>query len=152
MYMGTKGGLNATHLMLLRENSRAAWLLMSGDLYSSQPPPPARPKVWVPSTSHPIEDALLQFAILGARVPEVRKAFRESMNVRSFSRYDIDANYPKGLPKSIYAINRQHLKDWHIVISLGDYSLARHDIKATEKYSGVDIEVRRTTHSRNRSV
>lgn len=144
-FMGTQGGINATYLMLLRENSRAAWMLMPGNLYDSKPPVLASPKVWVPSATHPLEDALLQFAVLGAKVPEVVAVFREFVKTRSVSRYDVDGAFPKGFPAQIYRANRTFLKDWHIVVNVGDYSLGRRDIESLEKYKRIDIEVRQTT-------
>ena len=65
--MGTQGGFNATYLMLPRENSRPAWMLMPGNLHGTEPPALGKPKVWVPTANHPTEDALLMFAILGAK-------------------------------------------------------------------------------------
>ena len=74
-FMGTQGGINATYLLLLRENSRPAWMLMPGNLYDSKPPVLSKPKVWVPTGNHPTEDALLMFAILGAKNHSVKAVF-----------------------------------------------------------------------------
>lgn len=144
-FMGTQGGLNATHLLLLRENSRPAWMLLPGNLYDSKPPVIGRSKVWVPSYPHPLEDALLLFAVMGAKVPEVRAVLGEFDKSRNRSRLDIDASFPKGFPREVYAASQKHLKGWHIVVSVGDASHAKKDIDALKKYKGIDIEVRETT-------
>jgi hypothetical protein len=144
-WIGTQGGLNATHLLLLRENSRPAWMLLPGNLYDSKPPELRRPKVWVPSYPHPIEDALLLFAVMGAKVPEVRAVLGEFEKSRNRMRLDIDAMFPKGFPRQVYAANQKNLKDWHVVVSVGDSSLAKKDLDALKKYKGLDIEVRETT-------
>lgn len=143
--MGTQGGLNATHLLLLRENSRPAWMLMPGNLYDTNPPQLDKPRVWVPSYPHPIEDALLLFAVMGARVPEVRAVLGEFEKSRNRVRLDVDAMFPKGFPRQVYAANQKHLKGWHVVISVGDGSHAKKDLGALERYSGLDVEVRETT-------
>lgn len=144
-WMGTQGGINATNLLLLRENSRPAWMLMPGNFYDSKPPVLGRPKVWVPSFGHPVEDALLLFAVMGARIPEVKAVLAEFDKSKSRNRLDVDSLFPKGFPKQVYAANRRHLKDWHVVVSVGDYSYAKRDLKALKKYEGLDIEVRQTT-------
>ena len=144
-WMGTQGGLNATHLMLLRENSRPAWMLMPGNLYDSKPPELSRPKVWVPSYPHPLEDALLLFAVMGAKVPEVRAVLGEFEKSRSLTRLDIDASFPKGFPRQVYVANQKHLKGWHVVVSVGYASHAMKDLDALKKYGGLNIEVRETT-------
>lgn len=144
-WMGTQGGLNATHLLLLRENSRPAWMLMPGNLYDSNPPELSRPKVWVPSHPHPVEDALLLFAVMGAKVPEVRAVLGEFEKSRNRTRLDIDASFPKGFPRQVYAASQKHLKDWHVVLSVGTASHANKDLDALKKYKGLDIEVRQTT-------
>ena len=152
MFMGTQGGLNATHLLLLRENSRPAWMLMPGNLYDSTPPELGRPKVWVPSFPHPLEDALLLFAVMGAKVPEVRAVLSEFDKSRNRSRLDIDASFPKGFPRQVYATNQKHLKGWHVVVSVGDASHAKKDLDALKKYKGLDIEVRETTSFQRRQI
>jgi hypothetical protein len=144
-WTGTQGGLNATHLLLLRENSRPAWMLMPGNLYDSKPPELSRPKVWVPSFPHPLEDALLLFAVMGAKVPEVRAVLGEFEKSRSRNRLYIDESFPKGFPRQVYTANQKHLKGWHVVISVGDGSHAKKDFGALKKYKGLDIEVRETT-------
>lgn len=149
-WMGTQGGLNATHLMLLRENSRPAWMLMAGNLYDSKPPELGRPKVWVPSYPHPIEDALLLFAVMGAKVAEVRAVLGEFEKSRNRTRLDIDASFPKGFPRQVYAANQKHLKDLHVVVSVGEGSHAKKDLDVLMKYKGLDIEVRETTSFQRR--
>jgi hypothetical protein len=150
-WMGTQGGMNATHLLLLRENRRPPWLLMPGNLYDSKLPEIGRPKVWVPSYPHPLEDALLLFAVMGAKVPEVRAVLGEFDKSRNRSRLDIDASFPKGFPREVYAANQKHLKGWHVVVSVGDASHAKKDLAALKKYKGLDIEVRETTSFQRRS-
>ena len=144
-WMGTQGGLNATHLLLLRENSQPAWMLMPGNLYDTKPPVLGKPKVWIPTHSHPMEDALLLFSVMGAKTPEVCAVFGEFNKSRGRTRLDLDSDFPKGLPRQIYATNQRHLKGWHIVANIGDYSFAKKDLAALRKYKGVDIEIRRTT-------
>ena len=144
-WMGTQGGLNATHLLLLRENSRPAWMLFPGNLYDAKPPQIGRPKVWIPSYKHPIEDALLLFAVMGAKVPEVRAVLGEFDKSPSRTRLDIDEKFPNGFPKQVYVANQRHLKGWHVVVSAGDGSHAKKDLDALKKYKGLDIEVRETT-------
>lgn len=150
--MGTQGGLNATHLLLLRENSRPAWMLLPGNLYDSKPPVIGRSKVWVPSYRHPLEDALLLFAVMGAKVPEVRAVLGEFDKSRNRSRLDIDASFPKGFPREVYAANQKHLKGWHFVVSVGDASHAKKDIDALKKYKAIDIEVRETTRFQRSAI
>jgi hypothetical protein len=144
-FMGTQGGINATHLLLLRENSRPAWMLMPGNLYDSIPPLLGKPKVWVPTANHPAEDALLMFAILGAKNRSVKTAFEQFGNSRARNRLDLDDLFGKGVPKEVYAACQRHLVDWHVVVSVGSYSLAKRDLSALKKYKKLDIEIRETT-------
>lgn len=144
-WMGTQGGLNATHLLLLRENSRPAWMLLPGNLYDSAPPQLGRPKVWVPTGSHPLEDALLLFAVMGAKVPEIRAVLGEHEKSRRRTWLDLDARFPRGLPRQVYSANRRHLKGWHVVVNVGDYSYAKKDLASLKKYVGLDIEIRKTS-------
>jgi hypothetical protein len=141
-WMGTQGGINATHLMLLRENSRPAWMLLPGNLYDTKPPTIGPAKVWVPTAKNPIQDALLLFAVLGAKVPEVRAVLNEFEKSRSKNRLDLDDKFPRGLPKQVYEACQRHLKDWHVVASVGDYSLAKTDLAALRLYQNLTIEVR----------
>jgi hypothetical protein len=151
-WMGTQGGLNATHLLLLRENSRPKWMLMPGNLYDVKPPELSRPKVWIPSYSHPMEDALLLFAVMGAKVSEVRAVFGEFEKSRSRSRLDIDSSFPKGFPRQVYAVNQRYLQGWHVVASIGHTSHAKKDLDALRKYRGIDIEIRETTSFRRATL
>lgn len=144
-FMGTQGGINATHLLLLRENSRPAWMLMPGNLYDSKPPVLGKPKVWVPTANHPTEDALLMFAILGAKNLSVKAVFEEFEKSRTQNRLDLDDLFGKGLPKEVYAACQRHLANWHVVVSVGSYSLAKRDLSALKKYKKLDIEIRETT-------
>lgn len=146
-WAGTKGGINATHLLLLRENSRPAWMLLPGNLYDSNPPSIKSSKVWIPTQENPIQDALLLFAFLGAKVPEIRAVFNEFEKSRVKSRIDLPAKFPRGVPKSIYTASQRHLKGWHVVISAGSYSLAFRDLEVLSKYSGLNIEIRVTQKS-----
>jgi hypothetical protein len=148
--MGTNGGLNATHLMLLRENSRPAWMLLPGNLYDAKPPTIGPAKVWVPTLRRPIEDALLLFAILGAKVPEVRAVFNEFEKSRSKSRLDLSERFPRGLPRQVYEASRRHLDGWHVVVNIGDYSLATADVDELVKYRGLTVELRRTSPISNK--
>lgn len=149
-WVGNTDGINATHLLLLRENSRPAWMLMPGNLYDSTPPNLNRPKVWVPSSKHPVEDALLLFAVMGAKTPEVKAVFSEFVKSTSRARLDIDSNFPGGFPKQVYLANRRHLKDWKVIISMGNSSHANVDIAVLEKYKFIDFEVRTTLRSQLR--
>ena len=144
-WMGTQGGINATHLMLLRENSRPAWMLLPGNLYDTKPPTIGPAKVWVPTAKNPIQDALLLFAVMGAKVPEVRAVLNEFEKARSKNRLDLDDKFPRGLPKQVYEACQRHLKDWHVVVSVGDYSLAKRDLDSLKTYTGLNVEVRLST-------
>lgn len=144
-WMGTSGGINATHLMLLRENSRPAWMLLPGNLYDTKPPTIGPAKVWVPTPKRPLEDALLLFAVMGAKVPEVRAVFNEFEKSRGKSRLDLAERFPRGVPKQVYEASRRHLSGWHVVVNIGDYSLAVADVSELVKYPGLTIEVRRTS-------
>ena len=149
--MGTQGGINATHLLLLRENSRPAWMMMPGNLYDGEPPAPSKPKVWVPTVNHPTEDALLLFAILGAKNRDVKAVFDEFEKSRSRTRLDLDDIFANGVPIEIYEACQQHLSDWHVIVSVGSYSLARRDLSALKKYKNLDIEIRETTSVHDRA-
>ena len=144
-WIGTQGGINPSHLLLFRENSRPAWMLMPGNFHDSKPPQLGRPKVWVPSFPHPIEDALLFFSVMGVKVPEVKAVLGEFEKSRNRARFDIDSSFPKGLPRQVYQANQRHLKDWHVVVCVGSYSHAKYDLSALSKYRGIDVEVRETT-------
>jgi hypothetical protein len=151
-WAGTKGGINATHLLLLRENSRPAWMLLPGNLYDSNPPELTRPKVWVPSFKHPLEDALLLFAVMGAKIPEVKAVFSEFVKSVSRARFDVDSRFPSGFPKQVYLANRRHLKDWSVVVSVGNSSHANADLDVLEKYKAIDFEIRTTSQSQLRLI
>jgi len=151
-WMGTQGGLNASHLLLLRENSRPGWMLMPGNLYDSKPPQLDRPKVWVPSHLHPLEDALLLFAVMGAKVPEVRAVLGEFEKSRNRTRLDINALFPKGFPRQVYEANQKYLKGWHVAVSACNGSLAKKDLDALKKYKGIDVDVRETTSFQRRET
>jgi hypothetical protein len=143
-WMGTQGGINATHLLLLRENSRPAWMLLPGNFYDAKPPTIGPAKVWVPTLKRPIEDALLLFAVMGAKVPEVRAVFNEFEKSRGKSRLDLAEKFPRGVPKQVYEASRRHLKGWHVIVSAGDYSLAKIDLAALTRYRNLTVEVRTT--------
>ena len=143
-WMGTQGGINASHLLLLRENSRPAWMLLPGNLYDSEPPLIKSSKVWNPTLENPVQDALLLFAVLGAKVPEVRAVFNEFEKSRVKSRIDLGAKFPRGVPKSVYRASQRHLNGWHVIVSAGSYSLAFRDLEALSQYSGLNVEVRVT--------
>jgi len=148
-FMGTQGGINATHLLLLRENSRPAWMLMPGNLYDSKPPLLGKPKVWVPTANHPTVDALLMFAILGAKNHSVKAVFEEFEKSHTRNRLDLDDLFGKGVPKEVYAACQRHLADWQVIVSVGSYSLAKRDLSALKKYKHLDIEIRETTSIQN---
>lgn len=143
-WMGTQGGINATHLLLLRENSRPAWMLLPGNLYDAKPPTIGPVKVWVPTPKTPIQDALLLFAVMGAKVPEIRAVLNEFEKSRSKSRLDLAEKFPRGVPKQIHEACQRHLTGWRVVVSLGEYSLATTDLYGLSQYGGLSIEVRRT--------
>ena len=143
-WAGTQGGINARHLLLLRENSQPAWMLLPGNLYDTKPPIIGPSKVWNPTLENPIQDALLLFAVMGAKVPEVRAVFNEFEKSRDKSRLDLAAKFPRGIPKQIYAVSQRHLKGWHVVVSAGSYSLASRDLDVLSLYSGLNIEIRTT--------
>ena len=150
-FMGTQGGINPTHLMLLRENSRPAWMLMPGNLYDSEPPVLSKPKVWVPTAAHPIEDALVMFGVLGAKNRDIRTALDAVNTSRSRNRFDLDELFGKGLPVSVYTVCQRHLSDLHVILSVGRYSLAKRDLSALKKYKHLDIEIRETTSIQDRA-
>ena len=150
-FIGTQGGLNATTLLLLRENSRPAWMMMPGNLYDSKPPRLGKPRVWVPTSSHASEDALLMFAILEAKSPEVKAVFSEFEKSRDRNRLDLDRRFAKGLPKVVYTTCQNHLSGWHLIVSVGRYSLAKRDLAVLKKYRKLDIEIRETTSIQRRA-
>jgi hypothetical protein len=143
-WMGTQGGINATHLLLLRENGQPAWMLLPGNLYDAKPPTIGPAKVWVPTPKTPIQDALLLFAVMGAKVPEVRAVLNEFEKSRSKSRLDLTERFPRGVPKQVHDACRRHLTGWHVVVSLGDYSLAVRDLDTLPSYGGLNVEIRTT--------
>ena len=149
--IGTQGGINATYLLLLRENSRPAWMMMPGNLYDSEPPTLIKPKVWIPTANHPTEDAFLLFAVLGAKNSEIKAVFGEFEKSRSRSRLDLDELFGKGIPPEVYAACQRHLADWHVIVSVGDYSIAKRDLSALKKYKNLDIEIRETTSTQYRN-
>jgi len=144
-WMGTQGGINATHLLLLRENSRPAWMLLPGNLYDAKPPTIGPAKVWVPTPKTPLQDALLLFAVMGAKVPEVRAVLNEFEKSRSKSRLDLDEKFPRGVPRQVHDACRRHLTGWHVIANVGEYSLASRDLDVLSAYEGLNIEVRMTT-------
>lgn len=143
-WMGTQGGINASHLLLLRENSRPAWMLLPGNLYDAKPPTIGPAKVWVPTPKTPIQDALLLFAVMGAKVPEVRAVLNEFEKSRSKSRLDLAEKFPRGVPKQVHDACRRHLNGWQVVVSVGAYSLASTDLEALSSYGGLNLEIRTT--------
>jgi hypothetical protein len=124
---------------------------MPGNLYDSEPPVLGKPKVWIPTANHPTEDALLLFAILGAKNRDVKAVFDEFEKTRKRNRLDLDDLFARGVPIEIYEACQRHLSDWHVIISVGSYSLARRDLSALKKYKELDIEIRETTSIQNRS-
>lgn len=141
-WMGTQGGINATHLMLLRENGRPAWMLMPGNLHDANPPRIGRATVWTPTVDSPIQDALLLFAVMGAKVAEVRAVLNDFEGSRSRARLDLDQKFPRGLPRKVHKACQEHLTGWHMVVSVGSYSLAKRDLAALRAYPNLTIEVR----------
>ena len=141
-WVGGQNGINATFLLLLRENSRPSWLLMPGNFYDKKPPVIGSSKVWVPTQSSPTQDALLLFAVLGAKVPEVRAAFNNHEKSQKRNNLVLPESFPSGLPKDIYAKCQEHLIGWKVVISIGRHSLANEDIKELGSYKGLNIDVR----------
>jgi len=146
-WIGTTGGINPTHLMLLRENSRPAWLLLPGNLYDSKPPLIGPAKVWVPTPRNPVQDALLQFSVVGVKIPEIRAVLNEFEKSRSKSRLDLADRFPEGVPNEVYLAVKRHLVGWHVVLSVGANSLANEDLDQLSEYHGLNIDIRT---SRNR--
>jgi len=120
-------------------------MLLPGNLYAAKPPTIGPAKIWVPTPKRPVEDALLLFAVMGAKVPEVRAVFNEFEKSRSKTRIDLGDRFPRGLPKQVYQACQRHLKDWHLIVSVGEYSLAKADLSALTAYTGLNIEVRLTS-------
>jgi hypothetical protein len=143
-WIGTQGGINATHLLLLRENSQPAWMLLPGNLYDAKPLTIGPAKVWVPTPKTPIQDALLLFAVLGAKVPEVCAVMNEFEKSRSKVRLNLAQKFPRGVPKQVHSACQRHLKGWHVLVSVGDYSLAAKDLSALSAYGGLNLEIRTT--------
>ena len=144
-YGGTSGGLNATWLLLLRENSRPSWLLLPGNVYDEKPPPMRTRGVWIPSHDHPIEDALVLFAVQGAQHPEITAVFKEFVKQRSSKQLNVDQIYPDGFPDVVYKTCRRLLAGWHVVVNVGEYSHAQFDSSALDEYRAIDLEVRTTS-------
>jgi hypothetical protein len=82
------------------------------------------------------------FAVMGARVQEVRAVFNEFEKSRSKSRLDLDTKFPFGLPKEVYESCRRHLSGWHLVLSLGAGSLAHADVHELFSYNGLRVDIR----------
>lgn len=143
-WIGTQGGINATHLLLLRENSRPAWMLLPGNLHDKKLPTIGPAKVWVPTKQTPLQDALLLFAVMGAKVPEVHAVFNEFEKSRAKSHLDLAERFPRGVPKQIHEACRRHLRGWHVIVSVGSYSLAAGDLEALDSYTYLTSEVRIT--------
>jgi hypothetical protein len=135
--------------MLLRENSRPAWMLLPGNLHDSKPPLLKPARVWIPTPNNPVQDALLFFAVVGARVPEVRAVYGEFNKARVKNRVDLAEDFPQGLPKQIYETCQKHLKSLHVVVSVGNGSLALADLKALDRYTGLNLDIR-TSHKKLR--
>lgn len=144
-FMGTGGGLNPTWLLILRENSRPAWLLVPGNLYDSTPPVIGTPKVWIPSPDRPIEDALVMFAICGLEDTEVLSVLREYVVNQGLDSFDVGEVFPEGMPEAIYEIARRRLDGLHLVASVGEYSLASNNLEALDHYDGMTVEIRTTS-------
>jgi hypothetical protein len=143
-WAGTQGGMNASHLLLLRENSRPAWMLFPGNFHDSVPPVIQKPRVWFPTVENPLQDALLLFAVMGAKIPEVQAVFNEFEKSRSRARMNLVEKFPRGLPKEIYRSCQRHLIGWQATVSVGDYSLIAQDLDILKKYSGLRSEIRLT--------
>ena len=147
-FFGSSGGINATWLLLLRENSHPSWILLPANVYDEKPPLMRNRGVWVPSHDHPLEDALLLFAVQGAKHPEITAVFKEFVKQRSNRQFDISQSYPDGFPEVVYDTARRLLSGWQIVVSAGDYSHALFDVSALDHYRASDIEVRATSSRR----
>lgn len=111
-----------------------------------------RPQVWVLSNPGPLEDVLLLFSVMGSKVPEVRAVLGEFEKSRNRSGLDINASFPKGFPRYLYAANQKHLKGWHVVVSVGDPSHAKNEIQSLERYASKGIEFRETMRFQRRSI
>ena len=143
-FMGTSGGINATWLMLLRENSRPAWMLIPGNLHDSEPPNHQSPRVWVPSRDRSLEDALVMFAVCGAEDPSVIAMVRQFVAADSLDAIDVGVLFPDGLPDQIYEISYQALRNWHVIVSAGEYSLIARQMESLRSFTGLSIEARTT--------
>lgn len=144
-WIGTQGGINATHLLLLRENSRPAWLLLPGNLYESRPPAIGPAKVWVPTPGKPVQDALLLFSIMGAKVPEILTVFDEFYKSRNRTRIDLSEEFSEGVISELYFAVKQHLVGWKVVVSVGRQSLANKDLGQLDDYHGLNLDIRLST-------
>lgn len=107
--------------------------------------------VWVPSSTHIVDDALVQFAVCGARNPDVISVFREHVDQDSFESLDIDNLFPDGLPTPIYEATRRMLEGWHIVASVGDYSIAVRDVDSLKMFENLTTEIRTTSFRKKRT-
>jgi hypothetical protein len=141
-WIGTLSGINASYLLLLRENSRPSWMLLPGNFHDPEPPKVRLAGAWVPTPSRPLEDALLLFAALGAKEGSVRDALAKLGVSLDASHFDLSALFPKGLPNHVYELSRESLVGWRVVVSIGDSSLAKSDLASLRSYAGLKIEVR----------
>ena len=82
---------------------------------------------------------------------DVKAVFDEFEKSRSRTRLDLDDIFANGVPIEIYEACQQHLSDWHVIVSVGSYSLARRDLSALKKYKNLDIEIRETTSVHDRA-
>ena len=144
-WIGTQGGINSSHLMLLRENSRPSWLLLPGNLYDARPPQIQPVSAWIAPPDRLIQVGLLMFAVLGARVPEVAEALMGQSKWEQQSNLDLDRLFPTGIPDSTHEICRESLRGWHVIVSVGSGSSAYVDKDSLGAYRYLTTEVRETT-------
>ena len=142
-WYSTNGGLNPTHLMLLRENDYPAWLLLPGNLHDSNVELKGPHPVWVP-TRRALEDALLMFAVIKLEIPSVCEMFEQLGGARKRDQLNLDSLFLDGVPETLYQECKTQLQNLHVVISANDRSLARGNCSAMASYTGLNMDVRLT--------
>lgn len=142
-WYSTNGGLNPSHLMLLRENDSPAWLLLPGNLHDTNVEIGGPHPVWVPSR-RALEDALLMFAVMKLEIPRVCEIFEQLGGSTDRDQLNLGNLFPDGVPETLYQECRTQLQNLHVVISANERSLARGDCSAMTSYTGLNVDVRLT--------
>lgn len=140
-WYSTNGGLNPTHLMLLRENDYPAWLLLPGNLHDSNVELKGPHPVWVP-TRRALEDALLMFAVIKLEILSVCEMFEQLGVPLERDQLNLNALFPDGVHETLYQECKTQLRNLHVVISANEGSLARGNCSAMVAYTGLNIDVR----------